>query len=207
MARPRTVPFHWWGPPWADGMPRSLDDLVSLGSLTGAAAEFLISHVRQGGSVVVAAMPQGAGKSTFAFALGEAVHPDRTRIYLRGAFESFDWVDQFPAATTTLLVNEISNHLPVYCWDRCARRLLELAAGGYQVIATAHASTTEQFVRLLSESPMAATASEVVAFDVVVFLDIQATPTGIERQLESVYRWQLDPHSGLSVARPVPLDV
>jgi hypothetical protein len=157
--------------------------------------------------VVVAATPQGAGKSTLAFALGEAVHPKRTKIYLRGAFESFDWVGQFPAATTTLLVNEISDHLPVYCWDGCACRLLELAAAGYQVIATAHASSPDQFARLVTDSPMAATGSEVVAFDVVVFIDIQASPAGIQRRLGSVYRWELDPCSGLPVARPIPLDL
>jgi type IV secretory pathway ATPase VirB11/archaellum biosynthesis ATPase len=205
MALPRFTPFHWWGPPWVQRAPRTLEELVALESLGSTEAGFLGAHVAAGGSVVVCALPQGAGKSTLAQALVDEVSPDRTRIYIRGSNEPFDWQERYPPDTTTLLVNEISDHLPVYCWAECARRVLELAAMGYQIIATAHAAAPEQVASLLMEPPISASAAQVVALDVVVFLDIAPTSSGMERVVRSIVRWEIDLATGMPIARPVAL--
>src|SRR5688500_5075877 len=83
-------PFHWWGPPWHAPTPRTLTQLTELGMLTEAPAGWLIEHLCDSGSVLVASMPQGAGKSTLAHALVSELPQRRARVYLRGMYEPFD---------------------------------------------------------------------------------------------------------------------
>jgi energy-coupling factor transporter ATP-binding protein EcfA2 len=193
-------PYYWWGPPWAAPNPRTLDDLVTQGMLSGEQASWLTRHVRNGGSLVVAALRSGTGKSTVAHTLIDVLPPERPRIYLRGQAETFEWVRPVPAHSATLLVNEISDHLPVYCWGQCARRVLDLAAKGYQVIATVHADRPEALIALLRSPEIEASDAEIVALDIVVFLDI--TPRG-ERMITAIARLMIDADTNRPVARPV----
>jgi type IV secretory pathway ATPase VirB11/archaellum biosynthesis ATPase len=199
---PWDQPYHWWGPPWAAPNPLSLEDLVGQGMLSREQAAWLADHVRDGGSVVVAALRSGTGKSTFAHALIDEIPPGRTRIYIRGQAETFEWTDQDPASGSTILVNEISDHLPVYCWGPCAKRVLSLAAAGYQVIATVHADTPDALVSLLRSPGIGARDAEIVALNIVVFLDI--TPRG-ERMVTGIGRLTIDPKTGRLEVRPVDI--
>jgi hypothetical protein len=85
----------------------------------------------------------------------------------------------------TLLVNEMSDHLPIYCWDRCAKRVLALAASGFQVLATVHAGTSSEFISNMRTPAIGATDAEIVALNTVVFIDI--TPEGARRISEIVH--------------------
>lgn len=200
--RPWEQPFHWWGPPWAPPNPMSLADLIEQGVIRPEQAAQLTDHVRQGGSVVVAALRSGTGKSTLAHAIMAAIEPERSRIYIRGTYEPFDWVPSSRPDQTTLLVNEISDHLPVYCWDRCAKRVLSLARRGYQVVATLHADSPASFLALLRAPEIGAGEDEIVALDVVVFLDITASG---QRYVSDIMHISMDPNSGRAVLRPIDL--
>jgi ABC-type glutathione transport system ATPase component len=172
--------------------------------LSGEQASWLTMHVRNGGSLVVAALRSGTGKSTVAHALIDVLPPERPRIYLRGQAETFERVRPVPANAATILVNEMSDHLPVYCWGQCARRVLDLAAKGYQVIATVHADRPEALIALLRSPEIEASEAEIVALDIVVFLDI--TPRG-ERMITAITRLMIDADTNRPVARPVEFDV
>jgi hypothetical protein len=168
--------------------------------LMGTQASWLARHVRNGGSLVVAALRSGTGKSTFAHALIDELPPERARIYVRGHGETFEWMRNKPADSATLLVNEMSDHLPVYCWGRCAKRVLELAANGYQVIATVHADRPEALLALFRTPEIGASDAEIVALNIVVFLDI--TPQG-ERRVAGIARLTIDADMSRLVAQPV----
>ena len=95
-------------------------DLIAQGVINAEKVAWLADHVRRGRSVVVAALRSGTGKSTLAHALIAEVDPERSRVYVRGSYEPFDWLASSDPNRTTILVNEISDHLPVYCWGVCA---------------------------------------------------------------------------------------
>ena len=192
-------PYHWWGLPWTRRNPMTIADLVSQGTITAEEAAWLEWHVRSGGSVAVASHAAGAGKSTLAHALIEAIDHSRTRIYIRGNHDPFDWVADAEAALTTILVNEISPHLPVYCWDECAHTVLGLAAGGFQVITTLHARSLDEVMALLTSPQIGAGVADVVALDVVVFLN--ATLNG-RPVVSSIERLSLDGSGSLSARSP-----
>jgi type IV secretory pathway ATPase VirB11/archaellum biosynthesis ATPase len=197
-------PYHWWGPPWVAPNPLTLADLVGKGTLNHGQAAWLADQVRNGGSVIVAALHSGTGKSTLAHALINQLPPERTLVYLRGQAETFTWTERQPPESTTILVNEMSDHLPVYCWGPCARVVLRLAVAGYQVIATIHADTPGALFSLLRSPGIGASDAEIVALNIVVFLDI--TPGG-ERTVAGIVRLTIDPETRQVEARPVDIQV
>ncbi len=141
--------------------------------LDEATVERLRRLVRSGGSVVVAAGPSRVGKSTLADALAGELPAETARVYVRGSYETFDFVGAAEAAggtRTALLVNEISPHLPIYLWGQGARRVLGLARYGAQVIATMHADSPEEVIYQLARQPVGATPDEIAALASVVFL-------------------------------------
>ena len=200
--QPWEQPFCWWGPPWAPPTPMSLAELVEQGVIEAKQAVRLADHVRRGRPQVVAALRSGTGKSTLAHALMEAIDPERSRVYVRGSYEPFDWLGSSNPERTTLLVNEISDHLLVYCWGSCAKRVLALAASGYQVIATLHADSPASFLALLRSLQIGESEDEIVALDIVVFLDITASG---QRHISDIMHISRDPDSGRAVLRPIDL--
>lgn len=205
VAKLPTQPYHWWGLPWTPPNPRTLADLVQGGMMPAATAQFLAAHVRSGGSIAVAAGSSGAGKSTLAHALIAEIPPGRTLVYVRGGYEPFNWLDDAQPASTTILINEISPHLPVYCWSGRARTVLRLAAAGYQVVATLHATSVEELVGLLRAPPIGASEAEVVALNLVVFLDSDVPSAETRHRIASVARLEMTGQPGRLVARHLPV--
>ena len=203
VQRPRSLPFHWWGLPWSPAYPRTLSELVSNGMLPVNVADFLLEHVRSGGSVVVAASQSGAGKSTLAHALLAGITADRIHAYIRGTYESFDWLDATSPYSATLLVNEISPHLPTYCWGESARTVLRLVEQGYQLIATLHAATPAELIGLLRAAPVNASYDQIVALNVVVFLDIFEVRGAFQHRVSSIVRLEQDSATGQIGAIPI----
>lgn len=196
-------PFHWWGPPWHSPEPKSLVELVELGMLTARQVDWLVYHLDLGGSLIVAAVPQGAGKSTLADALIAGLHSKRIMVYVRGMFEPFDWVNATDQESTTLLVNEISPHMPIYAWGETVQRLLALGEAGYQIIATIHADTVEQLLQELTAYPIEATTNQIAALDVVVFITVTVAGDNVIRRVERIDSLAVDEATGGLNVQPV----
>lgn len=173
-------PFAWWGPTWRAQPARGLADLIDDGVVTREQAARLLALVARRASIVVVAGPSHAGKSTLLAALA-ATLPDATRrVYVRGCYEPFAFLADAaaPPAETALLINEISPHLPVYLWGPGVRRVLQAGLAGYQLFATAHARTVDEFVGALAGPPLRVPLAEIAALHVVATL---AQPPGSER--------------------------
>jgi hypothetical protein len=179
-------PFGWWGPVWTPPVARSVDELVLAGTLSDELAALLTTLVRQRASIVVAAGPSGAGKTTFLTTLLDHLPPKTTRVYVRGCYEPFDFLNQTDPASTALLVNEISPHLPIYLWGPGVRRTFEAIAKGYQLAATAHANSVEDFVYSLSAYPLRIPADLLRAIDLLILLSVTWIDGEPARRVEEV---------------------
>jgi hypothetical protein len=69
--------------------------------------------------------------------------PDTAVYFTRGMGETFALPPVARSYHTYVLVNEMSDHIPVYTWDDHARRVFEMLAGGYRLGTTMHADTVE----------------------------------------------------------------
>ncbi len=181
-------PFGWWGPVWASPEAHSIGDLIEDEILTAESAALLWMLIERRASLVVAAGPSGAGKTTLLTALLEFLPAGTRRIYPRGCYEPFDFLGSTEPGASALLVNEVSPHLPIYLWGPGVRRTLEAVRGGYQLLATAHALSVDEFVYSLAGYPLRVPAAEIAAIDLLVLLDAWFDGNGIRREVRAIVR-------------------
>ena len=184
-----STPFWWWGPGWAAPARRGIDELMRDETLDSWTAAHLWAALARRRSLAVISGPSGAGKTTLLTALLDFLPPRTRRIYPRGCFETFAFLSDpaFTPAETALLINEISPHLPVYLWGPAVARTLESADLGYTVLATAHADTVQEFVGVLTGSPLRLSTSLVAAFEFVVVME-RSAQTRSGRRVRGVWR-------------------
>lgn len=113
-------------------------------------AALLWIGLRRGGSLVVASDPPSSGKTTTLSAL-LPFFPDNAMLYFtRGLGERFE-LPPLADAPVYLMVNEISDHLPVYSWGAQVQRIFELMAEGYRLASTMHCDTTTEVIEQLRD--------------------------------------------------------
>jgi hypothetical protein len=200
---PVEEPDYWWGRVWARQNRTTLAELVQMGWLSWEAAALLWESVAQGRSVTIASCPSGAGKTTLLTSLLAAIPPGRASHFVRGSYETLEFLSLQNPVETTLLVSEISPHLPYYCWGGSLRRVLDVGAKGCQILSTIHASSVEEIVQVLASRPLSIPLAQIVRLGMVAFLDVTAEESGVERRVKSVARLEHDERK-CSVT-PVPM--
>jgi hypothetical protein len=129
----------------------SIIELIRAGNLNARLAAMLWIAMERGASLIVAADPPSSGKTTTLSALLAFTPPDTAVYFTRGVGETFSLPPRSDSYPTYLLINEMSNHIPVYTWDDNARRAFELLAEGYSMATTMHDETVEGVIRQLRE--------------------------------------------------------
>ncbi len=136
-------PVSWWGWHWEPPVPMSIIELIQAGNLSARLAAMMWVAMERGASLIVAADPPSAGKTTTLTALLSFTPPDTLAYFTRGVGETFSLPVRPDAYPTYILINEMSDHIPVYTWDGHARRAFELLSEGYSLATTMHADTVE----------------------------------------------------------------
>ncbi len=132
-------PVSWWGWHWEPPVPMSIAELIEAGNLSDRLAAMLWVAMERGASLIVAADPPSAGKTTTLTALLSLTPPETLAYFTRGIGETFALPSLSEAYPTYILINELSDHIPVYTWDDDARRAFQLLAQGYRLASTMHA--------------------------------------------------------------------
>jgi hypothetical protein len=145
------TPVAWWGWSWEPPVPMSITELVAAGDLDARTAALAWLVLSGHGSVLIAAEQPHAGKTTVLTALLDLVPARVTRVYLRGGAETFEFLGRGRAATTILLANELSSHLPVYLWGSKAVRTFRSLREGYALAATLHADSADLAIARLRD--------------------------------------------------------
>lgn len=145
-------PESWWG--WhgySHPQPLSITEIVRSGTMPPRVVAMLWLAMERGASIVLAADPPGAGKTTILTALLAFTRPEACVYFTRGWGETFSLPPRPPDTPVYILINEISDHLPVYSWGPYVQRAFELMAEGYALASTMHADTVEGVIEQLTE--------------------------------------------------------
>ena len=134
-------PEGWWGYHWAPPMPMSAVELIGTPAIDSRLMSTLWAVVSRRRSVMLSSEAPQAGKTTTLSALVDFLPEDTVGVFVRGWWERFEWVDEIDPGTGYLLINEMSDHLPIYVWGRAARGALMLAGKGWGLGATMHADS------------------------------------------------------------------
>lgn len=163
----------------------SVTQLIQAGSLSTRLAALFWLGLERGASIMVAADPPSSGKTTTLTALLAFLPPETEVYFTRGLGEGFQLPATSPEHPTYLLINEISDHLPVYLWGRYVQRAFELLGEGYSLASTMHADTTEEVIEQLREEN--GVPEELISrLTFVVPLALARGPDGVLRRVREV---------------------
>jgi hypothetical protein len=146
MARP-----IWWAD-WSAGRvdeTLSILDVVDSGAVDFKLAGLLWLLMEQRASVLVAAGPIWAGKTTVLHALLDFLPPGIQRLPLHGYAEDFKFSHNHKPDNTYLVSEEISNHSYEYLWGYQVVKAFELLAQGYALGSTIHARNVREVAYVL----------------------------------------------------------
>ena len=151
-------------------------------------------------SVMLSSEAPQAGKTTALSALVDFLPDDTTGIFVRGWWEEYDWLEEIPAGTGYLLINEMSDHLPIYVWGRAARGALILAGKGWGLGGTMHADSLPEAVEGL-RTELGATDADIAGLTIYLQYSAYETPAGMYRRVEEAWHLRLDDEGALAPVR------
>jgi len=193
-------PEGWWGYHWSLPRPMSAVEIVESGSLDARLMATLWAVVRRRRSVMLASEAPMAGKTTTLSALVDLLPRGTVGVFLRGWRADFDWTAEIGPERGYLLVNEMSDHLPIYVWGRNARGALEHAGRGYGMGATMHADSLDEAIGLLREQ-LGAHDADLAGLTVYLQYSAYRTPVGMYRRVEEAWHLRADPDGRLAPVR------
>ena len=129
--------------------PLSVLEIVKSGTLDLRLASLLWVIMERRASVLVAAGPSQAGKSTTLNMLLDFMRPEIKRIDLQGD-DDFSFLKSTKPDNTYLVAAEFSD-FGDYVWGDVALKAFELLTQGYGLGGTIHAQTDEEVVGILNE--------------------------------------------------------
>jgi energy-coupling factor transporter ATP-binding protein EcfA2 len=188
----RREPYGWWGYGWHEPAPLSVVELLARGTFDARVAATLWLLLEARASLVVAAGPPGAGKTTTLTALADFLPPDTARLYLRGWSETFAFLGEADPRRSFLLCNEISPHLPVYLWGRKVAQLFAAVAAGYGLGATLHADSLDEVVATLESPPLGVPRRAIARLDLVLTLAVDYAARRPRRHLDALHLLRRD---------------
>src|SRR3954452_20731133 len=191
-------PFGWWGWHWQPPVPMSIMQIIDAGSADTDIMALIWAMMARRASILVAAEPPMAGKTTTLTALLDLMPPGTHRVYLRGHYETFDFTGEKEADPkhTYVLANEMSDHLAVYLWGSRIYKTFELIESGYAIGSTMHAETVDDVIAILDSDPLNVPAKWIARLTLVVNLYVSSTYGASVRRFNAVHLLEADDEEG-----------
>lgn len=181
-------PFGWWGYHWTPPEPHSLLWLIERGFIETQAAAFLSLAIEGRATIIIVAEPHEAGKTTLLTALIDFLPDDVCRIYLRGWYEQFTFLNTVSPTTGFVLCNEISAHLPAYLWGRGVRRIFDAVSAGYPLATTMHATSGADTLRQLNSYPLDVPEEQLTTIDLIITIGVGYASNRLLRRVSRIER-------------------
>ncbi|HLB27551.1 MAG TPA: hypothetical protein VJN32_07850 [Dehalococcoidia bacterium] len=183
--RAANQPVSWWGWHWEPPVPLSIVQILRAGNMPPRLAAMFWLALERGASLIVAADPPSAGKTATLTALLSLTPPETVAYFTRGTGETFALPPRTDSHPTYILVNEMSDHLPVYTWDSYARRAFELLAEGYSLATTVHANTVDEVLAIL-RNDIGVPPQHIARLTFIAPLHLGRDAQGLRRRVQGV---------------------
>jgi len=128
----------------------SIIDVIEFGTIDYKLAGLFWLIMEYRASVIVAAGPSWAGKTTLFHSVLDFLRPETEQVTLRGYDEDFTWLGNGKPENTYLVTEEISNHQYEYLWGYQVAKAFGLLNQGYALGATIHARDIREVSYILN---------------------------------------------------------
>ncbi|HEY7464818.1 MAG TPA: hypothetical protein VH987_10360 [Candidatus Limnocylindria bacterium] len=196
----RRFPEGWWGYHWSLPQPMSAVEIIASGSVDARLMATLWAVMARRRGVMLASEAPQAGKTTTLSALVDFLPDHTVGVFLRGWAQDMGWTDEIGSDRGVLLINEMSDHLPIYVWGPNARAALRLAGEGYGFGGTMHADSLDEALACLRDELGAADA-DVAGLTIYLQYSAYRTPQGVYRRVEEAWHLRLDDDGTLAPVR------
>jgi hypothetical protein len=201
----RRFPEGWWGYHWTLPQPMSAVEIIRSGSLDARLMATLWAVVSRRRGVMLASEAPQAGKTTTLSALVDFLPDETVGVFLRGWGQDTSWTDEVGPDRAYLLVNEMSDHLPIYVWGPNARAALRLAGSGYGIGATMHADSLDEALDCL-RGELRAPDADLAGLTIYLQYSAYFTPRGMYRRVEEAWHLRTDAAGALAPVRLAAID-
>ncbi|HYN63247.1 MAG TPA: hypothetical protein VES36_01475, partial [Candidatus Limnocylindrales bacterium] len=201
----RRFPEGWWGYHWSLPQPMSAVEIVESGSVDARLMATLWAVMARRRGVMLASEAPQAGKTTTLSALVDFLPDQTVGVFLRGWGQDMGWTDEIGPDRGFMLVNEMSDHLPIYVWGPNARAALRLAGSGYGFGGTMHADSLDEALSCLRDE-VGATDPDLAGLTIYLQYSAYRTPSGMYRRVEEAWHLRTDAAGGLAPVRLAALD-
>lgn len=169
------------------GRALSIVDLMRAGTLPPEMAAFAFRAILDGASLLTAARPGGAGKTTLMASL-LGLLPAGEKLRTVGAGASRVPRGRNDHGRECLLCHEIGNGQYFgYLWGREAGAFLEAAARGVRIASNLHADTLEEVYSELTQPEFSLGADALRSVNLIFFMAIRPSFRGSVRRVSAVY--------------------
>ncbi len=168
------------------GRMLSIVDLIDAGTVTVELAGYLLASIHKGSSVMVGALPGGAGKTTVMGALLNFVPADVELVPADGD-EVVHQALSDQSSRRCYICHEIgAGYYYAYLWGAVLTDLFRLPSSGHLVATNLHADTIEQARhQICVDNPVPAEVFD--RFGLMLFLHVRGRWGSAQRRIATVY--------------------
>lgn len=170
------------------GRTLSIVDLIHAGTISVPMAACGLRAMANGASLLTAARPGGAGKTTLMASLLHFLPPDVPIITTARSAVVSRALGQSPDSPACYLAHEIgAGHWHGYIWGRDVADFLSLIEGQRRIASCLHADALPELTDILTSPPLNVSPDQLARVDMVLFMHVRPTPHGIQRRVATFY--------------------
>ena len=177
------------------GRTLSVVDLIQAGTLSVEMAAYAMRAMREGASLLTAARPGGAGKTTLMAAILGLLPPDVPLVTVDGSRVIHDGLQRATTEPACYLAHEIgSGDYYGYIWGRDVADYFSLIEGQRRIASCLHADTLEELTAILCSPPLRVGREVLGRVGLILFMHVAQGPRGHHRRVASF--WETDSRGG-----------
>ena len=177
------------------GRTLSIVDLIQAETISIEMAAYAMRAMHHGASLLTAARPGGAGKTTLMAALLNFLPPEVPIVTVDNSHVIEEGLDRSAAEPACYLVHEIgSGDWYGYIWGRDVAGFFGLIGGQRRIASCLHADTLEEVTGILCSPPLHVRREALGRVGLILFMHVGPAPRGHRRRVSSF--WEADGHGG-----------
>ena len=170
------------------GRTLSIVDLIQAGTISVEMTAYAMRAMHEGASLLTAARPGGAGKTTLMAAILNFLPPEVPIVTIDSARVIRAGLGHPAAESACYLAHEIgSGDWYGYIWGRDVADFFSLIGGHRRIASCLHADTLEELTGILCSPPLRVAREALGRVGLILFMHVAPVPNGYRRRVASFW--------------------
>ncbi len=177
------------------GRTLSIVDLIQAGTISVGMAAYAMRAMAEGASLLTAARPGGAGKTSLMAAILGLLPPGVPIVTVDGSRIIHEGLNHAAAEPACYLAHEIGNgDWYGYIWGQDVAKFFSLIGSHRRIASCLHADTQEELTDILCSPPLRVIRETLGRVGLILFMHVAPGSRGYRRRVASL--WEADAQGG-----------